>query len=247
VDASAHEGPHGDGGGHGGGSGARTGLTLTTAAFLFLLLRLFAVVDHEWETAFAVLHTLDVEDSIGIVLGTLMADSVAAAVALALLVPLAVFRTYARWRLPRRDPWAAETHGPLDLADGLLPAIALVTTATYVWSFHAWWLPPAALLVGAVFLGLQRGARPGGRRRRAAIWAGHHLGTLLVTALLVGAATVSTPWVPLERIGLRGGTELRGYVMQAEPGFLKVLTASDRRFLILTDSAVTSRKEVADH
>ncbi|MFF8386874.1 hypothetical protein ACF053_24960 [Streptomyces kanasensis] len=242
MDASTHDGPPADG-----GSGSRAGLTLTTAAFLFLLLRLFAVTDHEWGTAFAVLHTLDLEDSVGIVLGTVMADSVAAAVALALLVPLVVFRTYERWRRPRRDPWDAETHGPPDLVDGLVPAIALVIMATYVWSFHAWWLPPAALLVGVVFHGLQRGARPGGRRRRAVIWAGHHLGTLLVTALLVGAATVSTPWVPQERIALRGGTEIRGYVMQAEPGFLKVLTAHDRAFRILADSDVTARTELADH
>lgn len=44
---------------------------------------------------------------------------------------------------------------------------------------------------------------------------------------------------------MRGGTQLRGFVMAAEPGFLKVLTEDDRKFLILTDQEVTSREEIA--
>jgi hypothetical protein len=56
-------------------------------------------------------------------------------------------------------------------------------------------------------------------------------------AMLLGAATISTPWVPLEWIAMRDGKEVQGYVLQAEPGFLKVLTEHERTLLILTAAA----------
>ncbi|MFM9370726.1 hypothetical protein [Streptomyces sp. Da 82-17] len=228
--------------------GSGTGLTVATAAALFLILRLFAVSHYDWHTAFAVLHTIDLSDSVGLVLGTVMADSLASTVFLALLVPVAVLRLAVAYHKSRRTRQGARRrplHVHHDLAGMVLLVIALVAVGAYTVSFHAWWLPPVVAAVCALYLGIGYGLRAGGRLRRAALWSTRHLGVLVLAALLVGAATVRTPWVPLERIELRGGEALRGYVMQAEPGFLKVLTARDREFLILPDSAVASREELS--
>jgi hypothetical protein len=65
---------------------------LASAAFLFLLLRLFAFSGHEWHTAFAVLHAIDLNDGISIVLGTVMANSVVSAAFIAVLAPVALIR-----------------------------------------------------------------------------------------------------------------------------------------------------------
>ncbi|MYR88924.1 hypothetical protein GTY41_29410, partial [Streptomyces sp. SID685] len=83
------------------GRGAGTGLTLTAAAFIFMVLRLFAVSDYNWHTAFAILHTIDLEDAVGLVLGTVMADSLASVLILTLLVPIAVLRLVSGLRAAR--------------------------------------------------------------------------------------------------------------------------------------------------
>ncbi|GAB3300418.1 hypothetical protein [Parasphingorhabdus pacifica] len=224
------------------------GLALTTAAFLFVLVRLFAVSGGDWHTAFAVLHTLDLNDGIGIVLGTLMGNSLIAASFLALLVPVAAFRAATALRgiwEGRRHVLEGQPTEPLHVNGLLLLLITLMAMFVYTWSFHAWWVPLLAAVVGAVVLGIARAVRT--RPQRAVRWVSHHLGVLIVAAMLTAAATTDIPWVPLERIGLHDGNELRGYVMQAEPGFLKVLTERDREFLIVPDTAVTSRQEIPVH
>src|SRR5690349_17205437 len=55
-------------------SAKHTGSALTGAAVLFVLLRLLAVSHYDWHTAFALLHTLELDDAPGLFLGTFMAD-----------------------------------------------------------------------------------------------------------------------------------------------------------------------------
>ncbi|MFF0742427.1 hypothetical protein ACFYVL_18705 [Streptomyces sp. NPDC004111] len=261
-----------------------SGLTLTTAAFLFLLLRLFAVSGYQWHTAFAVLHTLDLEDSIGIVLGTVMADSVVAAVLLAVLLPAFLFRVVGgyllaarvrRLRAERPDGAAPGEGRPLpergegpERADGTpqrpvtgwldLPglgmlAIVLAGVTAYILSFHAWWLLPLSVAVTALMAGLGAVTRGGhGQVGAASRWAGKHLMGLVMAAvvvtLLVSAAVVRTPWMPLERVEVKErSAPLIGYVLEAEPGFLKFMTEKDRHFLILNEGDVKSREEIVDH
>ncbi|CAL9637923.1 hypothetical protein [Streptomyces sp. enrichment culture] len=231
--------------------GRGTGLTVTTAAFAFLVLRLFAVSGHDWHTAFAVLHTLDLDDTIGLVIGTVMADSLASVLFLTLLVPVAALRLVMEVRTARAARERALGRGErperVDLTGALLLLIAVMAVVAYLRTFHSWWLVPLVLAVGALIVGIGYGVRAGGRLRRGALWASRHLLGLVALAMLLGAATVTTPWVPLEQIELRGGEELRGYVMQAEPGFLKVLTERERAFRILTDQEVRSREELVGH
>jgi hypothetical protein len=51
------------------------GSALTGAAILFVLLRLFAVAHYDWHVAFALLHTLELDDAPALSLGTFMANS----------------------------------------------------------------------------------------------------------------------------------------------------------------------------
>ncbi|WP_399921131.1 hypothetical protein [Streptomyces kanamyceticus] len=231
--------------------GHGAGLAVTTAAFAFLLLRLFAVSGYDWHTAFAVLHTLDLDDTIGLVLGTVMADSFASVLFLTLLLPVAVLRLVMEARAMREARNRALVEGrPAerpDLAGAMLLLIAVVAVVAYVGTFHSWWVLLLMAAVGGLVLGIGYGVRAGGQLRRAAFWATRHLVALAGLAMLLGAATITTPWVPLERIEMRDGKDLRGYVMQAEPGFLKVLTEHGRHFHILTDQDVRSRKELVGH
>ncbi|MFJ6697675.1 hypothetical protein ACIQM4_16615 [Streptomyces sp. NPDC091272] len=244
------------------GHGWNSGLTLTTAAFLFLLLRLFAVSGYHWHTAFAVLHTIDIDDAVGIVLGTVMADSVVAAVLLAVLLPAFLFRVLGgfmmavrmRRRVVDRPPDAHEqpagARSPVDLAGLVLLAIVVAGVTAYILTFRAWWLLLAIVLVGAAMVGfLALARRSQGQVGQASRWAGRNFGALVaaagILAMLLSAALVRTPWMPLERIEVGDGqAPLVGYVLEAEPGFLKVMTDVDRHFLILRDADVESREEI---
>ncbi|MFV8132220.1 hypothetical protein [Streptomyces syringium] len=235
-----------DSGGH------HNGLPLTIAAVLFLVLRLFAVSGYDWHTAFAVLHTMDVDDSISIVMGTLMADPLAAALYLALLTPIAVLWLWMSLHEARQPDAGATAKSRRPARPGLKSGIllllgALVPLSAYIWSFHAWWLLLTALAVGIALFAIGYGTKTDGRLQLLALGAGRRLGLLILVGWLVAAATVKTPWVPLERIDLRNGAHLRGYVLQAEPGFLKLLTEHHREFRILTDQEVTSREEIQGH
>ncbi|MFJ2741803.1 hypothetical protein ACIO3O_19315 [Streptomyces sp. NPDC087440] len=236
-------------------AGWSSGLTLTTAAFLFLLLRLFAVSGYQWHTAFAVLHTLDLDDSIGIVLGTVLADSVVAAVLLVVLLPAFLFRVLGGFMLAARmrKEGRLDPDARFDMAGIVMLAIAVAGMTAYVLSFGTWWLPLASVLVVAAMVGfgaLTRGAQ--GQVGEASRWAGRHIMGLVlaasVLAMLVSAAVVRTPWMPLERVEVKGHEKpLRGYVLEAEPGFLKFLTEEDREFMIIRDGDVESREEIVEH
>ncbi|MEV0184710.1 hypothetical protein AB0I54_36350 [Streptomyces sp. NPDC050625] len=231
--------------------GRGTGLTVTTAAFVFLVLRLFAVSGYDWHTAFAVLHTVDPKDAIGLVLGTVMADSLASLLFLTLLAPIAVLRLLMEVRTIQKAKGHAPAQGQRPEQPGLTGAMALlvslVAVVAYINTFHRWWLLLLVAAVGGLMLVIAHSIQAGGRLMWAAVWAARHLGLLAAAAMLFGAATVRTPWVPLERIELRGGTDMHGYVLQAEPGFLKVLTEHRRHLLILPDRDVSARREIAEH
>ncbi|ALG05736.1 hypothetical protein [Kibdelosporangium phytohabitans] len=105
---------------------------------LFLLLRLFAVSDYDWHTAFAVVNTLNPKDGIAIFVGTVMADSVVAGVVPAVLLPLSAAQ------LVR----ARESHGPQ--GTWLVVALLVAAAVAYTITNHAWWLPVSAVVITVV-------------------------------------------------------------------------------------------------
>ncbi|MEV0678106.1 hypothetical protein AB0I60_16485 [Actinosynnema sp. NPDC050436] len=201
---------------------------LTTAAVMFVLLRLLAVSSYDWHTTFALLHTLDLEDAPGLFLGTFMADERISTVLLVLSVPLASF-------------YAAATRSQ---AAPLIVTVLVAFLVAYVRSYHRWWVPALAVVLALVVAGLaarRRDDEPGPAR----FVLQRIRGIVVVTGLVV-AAVVATPWVPLERIETTTGT-FEAYVAETSPGFLKVLVAHGREFRILRDDEVISRIELTDH
>lgn len=205
-----------------------TGLSLTGAAALFLALRLFAVAHYDWHTAFAVADTIQLDDAASVVIGTLMADRLISGAALMIMLPIAVVRQ-------TRQGNAGNLAYLITLA---VATIALVRT------YGAWWVPVgAAVLAGLLLLALrERRQETGGTVAR---WLTRRLGLVTVIAALVVAATVRTPWAPLERIATTEGT-VYGYVLDTPPGYLKVLVRADREMVTLETAKVTGRVECPD-
>ncbi|ACU35125.1 hypothetical protein [Actinosynnema mirum] len=202
---------------------------LTGAAVLFVLLRLLAVSRYDLHVAFAVLHSLDLEDAPGLFLGTFLADSRISGPLLALLVPLTVFYT-----VNRRST-----------ATALGAVVLLAFLVAHVLTYRGWWVPLAAVLLGGVLLLVER-ARRNPAAQGVVTFLLRRFGVLVLGAALLVAAVVGTPWVPLERIELVDG-ELRGYVVETSHGFVKVLEAEHREFRILRTDEIRSRHELAGH
>jgi hypothetical protein len=217
------------------GTPVRTiGLTAGVAG-LFLLLRLFAVSNWDWHTAADVVESVDPDDAVSILFGTLVAIPTVTAALVAVLLPVAFFdlvrprRAGPRWRWDRV----------------MLVAALVVTCVALVKTFHDWWMPVAELAVSAVLVAewvLWRHSRG----RQVVRWVTHKIGAAALVAFLVLAAVVQTPWTPEERIVTRNGV-LDGYVLKVESGYLKVLTAADRRFVIVNRSDVKSRRSLPPH
>ncbi|MFJ6674422.1 hypothetical protein ACIQMJ_25240 [Actinosynnema sp. NPDC091369] len=202
------------------------GSTLTGAAVLFVLLRLLAVSHYDWHTAFALLHTLDLEDAPGLFLGTFMADASISSALLVVMVPLTVF--YAVGRRSRAAPLAV--------------AVLVAFLVAHVLSYHRWWVPVGAVVFTVLAVLVERM-----RRLHAQTdFVLRRFGYVVGAVALVLAAVVGAPWVPLERIEVAGDT-VEVYVMETSPGFLKVLGAQERGFRILRAEDVRSRVELADH
>ncbi|GIG63947.1 hypothetical protein Pen01_02420 [Phytomonospora endophytica] len=211
-----------------GTTGWQTGLSLTGAAVLFLVLRLFAVTGYDWDTAFAVADAVDIGDAPSVVIGTFMADPEITAALLMLLVPLSLVHL-ARLGRPRWE----------NAGNQVLLVVELVLLAALVLGLRMWWAGAVAAGLTALLGMLVLGGRKG-RHHRLALWSVRRVGPAAGVAVLVMAAVVQTPWVPRERIETTSGP-VTGYVLEVEPGFLRVLTGGERRFVTIDTADVTGR------
>lgn len=197
-----------------------------TWAFAFLVLRIFAVSGYSWDTAFWVSTTLGVGDGLLLVLGSLMAGHVLVAVLLMGVLPLLIAAYL----------WGPRIHRPVVLLAGSLATVALVALTM---SFSAWWLPVATAAIFGAFALVHRMARER-RLRRVVMKVMVRAGAVTAGAVLVAAAVVQTPWVPLEHIETTDG-EVAGYVLSVDSGYLNVLT-EDQDFVVLMTSDVVARR-----
>ncbi|WP_280300168.1 hypothetical protein [Nocardia neocaledoniensis] len=205
------------------------GLSATGVAGLFLLLRLFAVTDYDWNAAFSVVGTLGLDDVAPMVLGTLMASPLLGGIALSVLLPEAVLR---QLRLGR-PTW--ENAGSL----AWLLVVVLFTVAL-LWTYRVWWVLVAACVLGIVLFLLLRTSH---RNARFAKWFVGSSALVVTLAALILAATVQVPWVSREHIATRTGV-VDGYVLENPPGFLKVLLEDGREIVIIDTADVTGREEI---
>ena len=208
---------------------------LGSAAVLFVLLRLLAVSHYDWHTAFALLHTLDLDDAPGLFLGTFMADARISSVLLILALPF-TFLYLAATRVDRKQVRFGGT---------LVLVVLVALLISHVKTYHRWWVPAGAVALAVVLVLLERAHRHPRLRDPITFLLRRSGVSVMVTALVV-AAVVATPWVPLERVETAGGTH-DYYVVDTSPGFLKVLGAEDREFEILRTDEVESRTELTEH
>lgn len=214
----------------------RTGMVLGTTAgiaTLFLLLRLLAVSEWDWNTAGAIADSLDFGDALPIAFGTLFARPELTGVLVALLLPFALLRAL----------WPLSGHGTLSLS-GVLAAIALVTVAVvWVRTFNSWWVVIGALVLGGILLAARLIWRRG-IGRRIVLGVLRSAGVLAVVGLLGLAVTVDTPWMSKERLDAGEGA-FEGWVLEVQPGFVKVLT-EERDVLVLFTGDIVERELVED-
>ena len=205
--------------------------TTAGVATLFLLLRLLAVSDWNWSTAFAVAETSDFSDALPIVFGTLFAEPMLAGVLLAVLFALSFVELI--WPAVPRKAWSFSLL--------LFPAALLVAALTWMGSFgDVWFILLILGTAGAVVLIRLLWRRGIGHESMTELF--RRVGVLAVGALLVLAVAVETPWMSREKIVTADET-FYGYVLEAEAGFIRVLT-EDREVLIFNSSDVASREIV---
>lgn len=195
-------------------------------AFIWLILRIFAVSGYDWSTAFAVSTTLSPSDGLALLFGSLMAGHVVVAILLIVVLPLLI-ASYV---------WSPRGHRPAVM---LATTLGVVTLAAMTVSFREWWLLVASAAVFGVFalIHILSAKNP---VRRALMATMSRIGWVSGIALVVVAAVVQTPWVPQEQIETTEGT-ITAYVLSVDSGYLNILT-EDHTFEILISSDVISRK-----
>lgn len=207
-------------------SPARVTALIAVWVFGFLILRVFAVSGYDWHTAFLVTTTLGLDDGASLLFGSLMAEYLLTSVLLIVVLPLIL----------AAGVWGPKNYRPVLV---LLSALATVLMIALTISFHIWWLPPATVVVFALFA-LARRLPKLNRVRHAATLSVESVGWVAPLSLLVVAALVQTPWVPHEKIETTTET-VSGYVLSVDSGYLNVLT-DERKFMILISSDVLSRE-----
>ncbi len=198
----------------------------TAVGFVFLILRIFAVSGYDWNTAFAVSTTLSLSDGLALLFGSLMAGHELVQVLLVAVLPLLI-ATYL---------WSSGGRRAAVLLAATLGSVTLVALTA---SFRLWWLPLATAAVFGAFALIRRLPEKH-RLRRLFSLAMASVGAVAAVAVLLVAAFVQTPWVPLEQIKTTHGP-LTGYVLSVDSGYLNVLT-DNHEFVILNSSDVISRR-----
>ena len=236
IPASAAPDQRAGDGGHGSRTGeaaraksAPTGMVVGTTAgiaTLFLLLRLLAVSEWDWNTAGAVADSLDFGDALPIAFGTLFARPELTGFLVALLLPFAALRAL----------WPISGQGSVSLS-GILAAIALVTVAVvWVRTFDSWWVVIGAVVLGALLVAARMiWSRGVGRKLVLGVF--RSAGVLAVVGLLALAVVIDTPWMSKERIDAGAGP-FEGWVLEVQSGFVRVLTEERDVVVLFTDDIV---------
>lgn len=213
-----------------GGPASRSGLSgaasVAAWGFVFLVLRIFAVSDYDWDTAFLVSAALGLDDGLALLFGSLMAGHLLTALLLTAVLPLLV----------AAGLWGPRSSRPVV---ALLVAPCLVVVVALTVSFGSWWLPAVAAVVFVAIALVRRLPAPN-LLRRVATAAVVRVAWVTGLAVLVAATFTSTPWVPHEEIETTSGI-VSGFVLSVDPGYLNVLT-DEHEFLIIVTSDVLSRR-----
>lgn len=206
------------------------GISVTAGMIvLFLFVRVLAVSDWNWDTAADVADSFNFDDSVSIAFGTLFERPHLTGIVISLILPAAMFRLY--WL--RKDK---ERNG---FADWFIVVTLALTLFVIVNSFSIWW-PIYVSGVLLVLFAIASFFLDRGRGRKFFSRLGKHAGTALLVAMLVISLTINTPWMPMEKIETTNHGTIYGYVLETDPGFLKIM-AENREVTIVTTAEVQSR------
>lgn len=205
-----------------------SGLTMGLIAIL-LMFRLFAVSKWNWHVATELVDSFTLDDAISIGFGTLFERPHVTGAVLALAIPLSLFHDY----------WLARSKDTKARAGNWFLIVGMVTIVyVLVRTFDMWWPAIVATVLTVALLAIAAlWTRGKGRPLLARL--GKPVGLFLAAAFLALAVSIETPWMSRERIETEGQT-FYGYVLETNPGFLKILT-DDREVLIMPDEDVLSR------
>ncbi|GEE02496.1 hypothetical protein nbrc107696_29420 [Gordonia spumicola] len=206
----------------------------TTAAVvvLFLVLRLLAVAHWDWHVVAAIADTFDFSDAFPIAFGTVVGQPLLTGILIAVLLPLVLMRVL----------WPMDKHRGTITVSSVLGSVTLITMAiSMTVTFGNPWTVVGAAAVGAAVIGMRLWWRTG-VVHDTLLRLSRRVGVLTATGLLILAAVNDVPWMGEERIHTDTGV-VEGYVLDAQPGFLHVLT-HDREVVIIPDADVHSRELV---
>lgn len=219
------------------GEGPRLSVRLgagAAVAGVFLVLRMLAVAHWDWHSVATIADTFDFSDAFPIAFGTVAGQPVLTGVFVALLLPPVAMRCL----------WPAERHRGTVSVDLILSAVLLVTIAiSMTVTFDNPWTLVGAAVFGLLITTARLWWRRTGVIADLVVSLTRRLGMIAAGAVLILAAVNDAPWVSEERIHTDHGV-IDGYVLEAEPGFLHVLT-ENRDVIIIPDSTVSER-EIAD-
>ncbi len=205
-------------------SGVAAALVIT-----LLMFRLFAVSGWDWQVATEIVDSFSVADALSIGLGTLFERPVITGALIVVALPLSLFRDY----------WLAQGTNTRARANNAFLVLGMLTVlVVLIRTFQMWWALVSAVLLTIVLVLIGYLWRKGTARPLLA-QLGKHVGIFLAVAALILSAVIQTPWMARERIETPVEV-IYGYVLENNPGFLKVLT-DDREVIILPDVDVTSR------
>ncbi|WP_129587547.1 hypothetical protein [Actinomyces minihominis] len=196
---------------------------------LLIFLRIFAVAWWDWSVAAALAESFEFNDSVSILVGTLFERPTLTGLLIIVALPLALFRDY----------WLAShkvTRSRIKNAFLIVALIAMVYVL--VRTMGMWWVAIAAATASIVLVIFSKVVKHVGWNRDIARF-GAHVGGALALALVSIAATIDTPWVSEEYIETTDGI-INGYVLETEPGFVKILS-EQREILFIPDEDVISR------
>ncbi|QRY63848.1 hypothetical protein JVX90_06475 [Gordonia sp. PDNC005] len=206
--------------------------TTAAVAVLFLVLRMLAVAHWDWHTVAAIADTFDFSDAFPIAFGTVVGQPVLTGVFIALLLPIVLMRVL----------WPMDRHRGTITVSIVLGAVTLLTMAlSMTVTFGNLWTPLGAAAVGIVVSVMRLWWRTGAVHD-VLLRISRRVSMLAAAGVLILAAVNDVPWMGAERIETDEGV-VEGYVLEAEPGFLHVLT-DDREVVILPDSSVHTRELV---
>ncbi len=199
------------------------------AAVVFLLLRIMAVADWDWYVAGIIVDSINFNDAIGVLLGTLFRRPTLMSIGVLVLTPLSVINLI--WKIKDRQ---IPSFGLILLILFLCTAIVSITA-----TLHNWWLPVGIVVISFLLLMLRIYWHQGAGQR---VFLGMFRATkvLAVAWLFLFAVLIDTPWMEQEHIETDSGS-IKGYVLQITPGFLKVLSDKPRQVTYIPLKRIRSR------